>query len=217
MASLESLANPFERYAVLPQAVNFNINPITGDPTWDANRQYFQNDIVISGQDGGAYILNGNSTSYSGGVDPAFDAGNWQKTFPNGVSYYDTLVPTFTDAGAGAYTVSGSGLSGNTYLAPENTAWQVVWNGTATAASAPLLATDWVSMTLTPNGGGPVGATIDIVPRIGPTGATTSSTRFGNTAYVEVGSGGSGIAITGNYEASDAQAITSRLTFLRVF
>jgi hypothetical protein len=215
MASLESLANPLERFAVLPQAVNFNKNPINGNPTWDVNRQYFDNDIAISGIDGGAYILNSPSTCVSGGPDPSASL-EWQKLFPNGASYYESLVPTFTDAGAGSYTVSGLS-SGNTYLTPANSGWQVIWQGTATAASGPLLATDWVSMTLTPNGSGPVGATIDITPRTGPTGATQSSTRFGNTAYVEVGAGGNGIVVTGNYEASDAQAITSRLTFVRVF
>lgn len=213
MASLESLANPLERLGVLPQAMNLNLNPITGDPTWDVARQYFQNDVAISGIDGGAYILNANSTTFLGGVDPSLDGGvHWQKTFPNGVSYYDSLVPTFTASGAN-YTIAGTGLTGNKYVAPAGSAWMVIWQGTATIGTGTLTATDWVQLTLTPDGTGattPQG--LNVNPQIG-----SASTSFSITTYVEVGTGGTGIVLTANREATDAQAIVARLTFIRVF
>lgn len=211
MASLESLANPLERLGVLPQAMNLNLNPITGDATWDVARQYFQNDVAISGIDGGAYILNANSTTFLGGVDPSLDGGaHWQKTFPNGVSYYDSLTPTFTASGAN-YTIAGTGLTGNKYVAPAGSAWMVIWQGTATLGSA-LTAQDWVQLTLTPDGTGAVTQAVNVNPQIG-----SNFTPFSVSTYVEVGTGGTGIVLTASRDATDAQAIVARLTFIRVF
>jgi len=212
MASLESLANPIERLGVLPQAVNLNVNPLTGDPTWDVARQYFQNDIAISGIDGGAYILNSTSTTLKGGVDPALDGGaSWQKTFPNGVSYYDSLATTFTASGSN-YTISGTGLTGAKYVAPAGSAWQVIWQGTATIGTGTLSAGDWIQLTMTADGTGGLVQSVNVSPQIG-----SASTGWSVSAYIEVGTGGTGITLTASREATDAQALTGRATFIRVF
>jgi hypothetical protein len=217
MASLESLANPLERTAVLPQSVNFNLNPLTGDPTWDVNRQYFQNDLVISGVDGGAYLLNGNSTTLLGGVDPALDGGaNWQKTFPNGVSYYDSIVPAYATGGVGnTYVVTGINalpLPVNKYLTSAGSVWQITYQATATSAGPALAAADVVNLSFTADGAGAVSSTIDVVPLVGAT-----ATRFAGSCVVEVGTGGTGIVVGGGYTATNIQTLAGRLTFVRIF
>jgi hypothetical protein len=214
MASLESLSNPLERTGVLPQSVNLNINPLTGDATWDVARQYFQNDMVISGIDGGAYVLNSTSTTFLGGVDPSLDGTtNWQKTFPNGVSYFDSIVPTFATGGAGStYVVTAVGPTPNKYLAPAGSVWQITWQGTATSAGPALAATDVLTLGFTADGAGAVSQSVNIAPFVG-----AQATSFGGACVVEVGTGGTGIVVSGAYPAANAQTLVGRLTFVRVF
>lgn len=208
MASLESLANPLERTGVLPQTMNFNINPLTGSPVWDVARQYFQNDVVISGFDGGAYIYNGASTCILGGTDPSTDPTNWQKTFPNGVSSYDRLTPTFTAAGGGGYT-----SANNIFLAPSGSEWLVVVQGTCTqSAAAPLAAADVITTSITPNGTGPSVGQIDLLPYVGGL-----STRVSGSCVVSVGNGGTTITATCSSNAGNQQGLSLSYTFVRLF
>ena len=208
MASLESLSNPLERTGVLPQGMNANSDPATGSLEWDVARQYFKNDVATSAIDGGAYIYSGTTTTYRGGTDPSTDANNWTKTFPNGVSFYDGLASTFTNDGAGGFTYGAPAT--NVFLAPAGSEWLCVVQGTWTCG-APTTDAEIVSLVITGNGVGGTAQTIDCEPRIG-----SATTRFGVSAVVKVGTGGTNITLTGTYAGANQNGAL-QTTFVRLF
>jgi hypothetical protein len=215
MASLESLANPLERLSVLPTTMNLRKNPLTGLPVWDASIQYYLNDMVISQIDGGAYVFSGGvapneQTTIRGGVDPSADAtGKWIKTFPNGVSYYDSLNPTVADGGAGAYTITNGSLT-----VPEGSEWFVSVQSTTTSV-APLVADQVVSWTMTGSGAGGSAVQWDVLPRAD---ATALTTHWSGSGYVSVGTGAGPftLALTGSY-AGAVQTATVKVLAIRLF
>ena len=213
MASLESLANPLERLSVLPTTMNLRKNPLTGLPVWDATIQYFLNDMVLSSIDGGAYVFNGGvagseQTTIRGGADPSADTtGKWLKTAPNGVSYYDTLTPTFTSAGGGVINITNGTLT-----VPEGSDWLISIQAVSTL---PLVGTDAdvVEFTATGSGTGGTAVVWDMLPRIGDT-----TVRWGASGYVSVGTGAGPftIALTAQY-AGQQPALTGKVVAVRLF
>jgi len=61
--SVQGLQNPFERLSVLPTTVNWR-------GAWLISETYFKNDVAVSPNNGGSYILTG-TTSVNGGDDPS--------------------------------------------------------------------------------------------------------------------------------------------------
>lgn len=215
MASLESLANPLERIAVLPDAMNFRKNPQTGLPYWDATIQYFINDVVISPITEGAYICSGgasNQTAVLGGSDPSADTtGVWWSTSVQGVSNAASLTPTYTSpVGVGAYTVTNGTLA-----APAGSSWLVTVQCVAATPNppAPLAFSDIVTFTATPNGGaGAVTATINLNPNIG----AASTVDWSGSGFVTVGAGGTQIVLGGSCAGSVLDLGAVRATFVRL-
>ena len=69
MASLESLKNPVTRLGVLgtagSQSASFRRNEVDNSNIWDVTKQYYLNDMVFSGVDGGMYVMDGGATASS--------------------------------------------------------------------------------------------------------------------------------------------------------
>ena len=190
---LESLRNPLERLSVLPQSLNWRVDPTTNDPTWDVGLQYYKYDVVISGVDGGAYVFTGGLydagppevfpiTCLLGGVDPALDTnGYWQKLTQTGVQTLVTSTPTFALAGAAGaqtVTVTGGGLTGVDAGS--------VWSGTLTFSavwSAPQIAGDVITFTAASNGTAGTTDIEDVAPILG-----SANTRSSVTFLVSAGS-----------------------------
>lgn len=213
MASLESLSNPVERFAVLPQVMNLNRDPQTASADWIVTRQYYQNDVVISPLDGAAYILNwtAGGDAYKGGVDPSLDGGvHWMKFAANGINTYDYLNPTFTTGAGPVFTPTGTT---NVFSAVGGSEWLVQIYGTATANPAPLAAGDVLTLTLTPNGTAATPSIVNLLPFVG-----AAATNFGYSTYVAVPSDGTSITATFSAVAlTNAQNLAIKFVFTRLY
>jgi hypothetical protein len=121
--SLDPLKNPLERLKSLPTGMNWRKNPLTNDPTWSGDIQYYANDVVFDPVDEGAYVMTGSGatladseTAVRGGFPPSGDTtGNWVSLAPSGVglaNYQLATAPSFTmtPAAAGVVTVVGGDL-----------------------------------------------------------------------------------------------------------
>lgn len=103
------LDTPYKRFAALPQAVNWR-------GTWDAQTEYFQNDIVLSPLDSAAYIQISASSTIQGGGDPSTNpdwfqfgsgAGGVQEIRSDPwISVSNTTNPTITNVGVRDFTLS---------------------------------------------------------------------------------------------------------------
>lgn len=206
---LESLSNPLERLSVLPTSVSLRVNPLTNSPEWSAVVQYFKNDIVVSGVNGGAYIFVGGALDQScvrGGVDPALDtAGLWQKFTQTGVETYVPAATTFALAGIlGAQTIAVTNGTlqdvdaGSVWLAILN--YQITWTGNQTDADL---------MTWTVASTGTTGGTVnvDVLPRV-----TKAVNRGTATFVVAAGTNPPAqidLALQGNIDGAASQLITA--------
>lgn len=210
MASLESLSNPLERLTVLPTAVNIRKSG-AGDITWDAGVQYFQNDLVISTLDGGAYVFTGgasNRTSILGGSDPAAAPTLWTSLATVGIQNTSQITVPSTLGAANAITLpAGATLTG----LPAGSTWLVAVQGSLTTAIA-TVAADVSTFTFTPNGAGAVTWRTDIAP-IANTVSTI--TDFGQSGFVTVGTGGSTITPTAAY-AGAAPTLVGLISYVRI-
>lgn len=209
MASLESLANPLERIAVLPTTMNLRQNALTG-PVWSAVVQYFINDLVISSVDGGAYIWGGGAggeTAVRGGNDPSDPTSGWIKTATDGVNTYDTLTPTIVSAGAGVLTITNGSLA-----VPAGSEWFISLQAVGVLPAVGTTA-DVSELTFTASGAGGTTLTLDILPRIGNT-----AVRYGGCGYVSVGTGaGTTITLTGAYAGQQPTSLTTKVLLVRLF
>lgn len=155
--SLESLRDPLSRLSVLPVTMNVAFSPAnTTNPYWDITTQYFQNDVVLSPVDDGAYILLTDSTLL-GGLDPSDALSSWYSLSKSTVGTLVSNAATVTGGASPAYVVTGLTLPDT----PASSQWLVTIQGTATSAAA-LLATDWVEWTVASAGGS--SAKITFVP-----------------------------------------------------
>jgi hypothetical protein len=237
MASLESLKDPLQRLGILgtagSQSSSFRRNEVNNADVWDVTKQYYLNDVVFSGIDGGAYVMEGGTTALGaapktallGGVDPAQD---WIQNVPNN---WVPLAPT------GPRVVKPAGTQSATVVAGPAAAWtfvNCVLNATAVGANVPvaaadymaqiqftltktvggaLAATDWNTITFTPDGGG-TARSITVIPNadttatafswagqvyLGPTPTTTTVTVTGVT--------GANAGATAQYVISNLQVV----------
>lgn len=223
--SLESLQNPLERLSVLPTTMSWRSNPVTNDPTWDVSLQYFYNDVVVSGVNGGAYIFTGGAStlgppvvdhlwSLRGGVDPALDTnGYWQKMTQTGVETSVVATPTFaiTAGPPSTFVVTNGALNdvpaGSVWLA--TLSYSVTW----TAAQTPV---DILTFQIASNGTGGSTDIEDVAPLVGAT------SKRGSAQFV-VSAGANppaqiNLALSVNADAASqvVTALTGTLVWLRL-
>lgn len=221
MASLESLSNPLERLATLPTVCSLRKNPDDtspdyNSPNWDATVQYYSNDIVISPENGGAYIFTGgalNKVAVRGGVDPS-QSDEWTKLTQTGVQEYESSLPGFADAGGGNYTVTSANLTD----AGAGSVWRWDLQGVFTSAGGALVAADVVQVTVTPSpaGAGSAGQIVQILPRVGQTSTafSTGGIVFSQTAAAAPPATND-FLVTASYANANAQTFVGRITWTR--
>jgi len=213
---LESLASPLERLSVLPTSVALRVNPLTNSPVWSVSVQYYKNDLVISGIDGGAWIMTGGAADQSvvrGGLDPAVSPTDiWQKLAPDGAPSYEQLATTFAVAPAGVITVTNGVLAD----VPAGS----VWEGTLSFAStygAPIAVTDVITFTATSNGTGGTTDIEDVVPLA--TGAAVSqrgSCSFRVSAGTVVAPATISVTLPAAYAGAQPTALTGSIAWSRL-
>jgi len=173
MASLESLKDPLQRLGVLgtagSQSSSFRRNEVNNADVWDVTKQYYLNDVVFSAIDGGAYVMEGGSTTLGaapitavlGGSDPADDwvlniPNKWVPLAPYGPRVVQpTGAQSATVAAGAAITFANCNLlqaavGANAALGAPNymahIQFTITWSLVATAA-------EWMTFTVTPTGG----------------------------------------------------------------
>lgn len=215
-----------------PVSMNFretpgNLNadpPVPPNPVWNVLNQYFKNDCVFSGVNGGMYIFAGinaaNSTTIKGGVDPAADAvteGNWLSLAPYGLSDVNTSAVTATIAqtAAAAAVVTVGSFSLSSAQATAGATYIVNWQGTWTNGTANFTATDKLVWTFAPDGTGAVTVGGSVAP-----GVVSSPFLMSGSAVVTIPSDGTQIVGSLNVgSAALAQAATLsglRVTYSRI-
>lgn len=184
--SLESLRDPLSRLSVLPVTMNVAFSPANSqNPFWDVTTQYFQNDVVLSPVDDGAYILLVDSVIL-GGLDPSVPASSWYSLSKSTAGSVVSQSATVTGGATPAYVVTGLTLPSS----PFSSTWLVTVQATATAA-APLVAADWVEWTVAAAGGS--SAKITFVP---VADTVKLSYSHGESVLVTVGPGPAVLPIT---------------------
>lgn len=205
MASLESLSNPLERLTVLPTTMNARF--IGTSLAWNSAVQYFKNDIVVSGVDGGAYVLE--ITALKGGSDPSASA-SWTKLAPTGIQNSQSIAVPSTVGTTSPNVIAlpvGATLTG----LPAGSRWLVTCQGSVTTPTA-TAAADVTTFTFTPNGAG--ASTFRFEPT--PVANTTSLvTDFGQSGVVVVGTGGSTITPTATFTGATPTLIGT-ITYTRI-
>jgi hypothetical protein len=209
MASLESLSNPLERTAVLPTAMNARKSG-AGDLTWDANVQYFVNDVVLSTLDGGAYVFTGGATDRTailGGADPAADPTLWTSLAPIGIQNSSIVAVPAQLGAAGVITLP----AGATLPVPAGASVLCIAQGQLVTAAATVVG-DRSSFIFTANGAGAVSSTTQVVPLVD---TISDTTRFTISAVVTAGTGGTSVVGTATY-IGNAPTFTGRITYIRL-
>jgi hypothetical protein len=233
MASLESLKNPVTRLGILgtaaSQSASFRRNEVNNSDIWDVTKQYYLNDTVFSGIDGGAYVFSGGATTLSappqtsilGGNDPATDwtsnaapvwvplAGYGPRVVePSGVQGA-TLVAAggafaFTNCSLLQAAVGLNAALGNAnYMA--HVQMTITFSAVATAA-------EWFNLTFTPTLGTAAPAVaVTVVPAVG-----VALQNVSVSAYVPLAADGTtqSIVLTGAMNA--ASVLTATITNLNV-
>lgn len=190
MASLESLKNPVTRLGILgtaaSQSASFRRNEVDNSDIWDVTKQYYLNDMVFSGIDGGAYVFSGGATLLSapplssilGGDDPATD---WTSSAtpvwvplagygPRVVEPSGTQSATVITGGAFAFVncnLLQAAVGQNVALGNANYMAHVQMT-VSFAALGGATAAEWFNLVLTPTGGTPTQAVaVTVVPAVG--------------------------------------------------
>lgn len=212
--SLESLRNPLERLSVLPTTTALRTDAVTNSAVWDATTQYFKNDIVISGIDGGAYVYTGGEVTQIsptgpagfvyGGSDPA-ESDAWVKfTETLGATTFTSVapVPTFSLA-ANVITVTG-GVIGDVYA---DSTYMVTLSYTINStAVGGLTATQINTFQVASNGTGGTTAIVDVVPLVG------AATQRGTATFVVQSGTSTGtinLTLTGSYAGTAVTSMTA--------
>jgi len=179
--ALESLRDPLSRLSTLPVTMNVAFSPANStNPYWSATTQYFQNDVVLSPVDDGAYVLLVTSTLL-GGLDPSDPASDWYSLSKStaGTAVVDSAV-TATGGATTAYTLAGTPV----LTLSAGSSWMVTVQANATAAAA-LDASDWLKWTVAVAGGSTASATfvpsVDTVA-VSYSGAASFVVSAGSTA-----------------------------------
>jgi hypothetical protein len=214
MASLESLRDPLSRLGVLgtsgSQSTSWRRGEVNNATDWDATKQYYLNDMVFSGIDGGAYVMTGGPTSMGappttavkGGDDPAaawaVDGSVWEPVAAFGprvvvpgdpqTATAATSVITFSDS----CSLTQSAIGENVPLGVTNYMVQIQCS---VALPAVATATDYQRIVFTPDGTSPVARQIVIQPLTGE----TDPNHWAGQLYLEVPIDATQIAVTGAY------------------
>ena len=217
--SLDPLKNPLERLKSLPSGMNWRKNPATNEPYWSNTIQYYANDVVLSINDEGAYVMSGSGntldeseTAVRGGQDPAVDAtGNWISLAPSGLgkANYIFAEPTMSAAG-GNITITGANLVRP--AVPINRAseiWMASMNFKCIGAAGTVFG-DALTITFDPVGGSGAAITVSALQKVG--GFSPSM-----TATVVLTAGSTGVVVTGAYAGQLPTSFTdTAITWIRI-
>jgi len=235
MASLESLKDPVSRLGILgtagSQSASWRRGEVTNASDWDDTKQYYLNDMVFSGIDGGAYVMTGGPTAFGappvtavkGGEDPSLawlvDGSVWEPVAAFGPR---VVVPVPVDetqtavAAAGVITFTNCDL--NQAVLGENVSFgaanymahiQYDVGLGATAANA-----DFQFINFTPNGTGASARTIIAPPLTGL--ATGITNKWSSQLYVEVPADATEIVVSGGYSGQDPTITNLRVIYTPV-
>lgn len=215
MASLESLRNPLSRLAVLgtegSQSTSWRRNEVTNASDWDVSKQYYLNDMVFSGVDGGAYVMTGGPvvsgspvTAVLGGEDPAIawasEGSLWEPAAAYGPRLLVPAAPGQQTATAAANAITFTNCTADQALVGANVSFGVTnyFAHVQCTIALPLVATpaDFSAITFTPNGTAPVARSLSIQPMTG----STNPNNWSGQLYLEVPSDATQIVVSGAYE-----------------
>jgi len=189
---LQSLLNPLEMKDSLPSSVavrrNFAALDVLDETYWDADVQYFLNDIVFSPINDGAYIMIGGSSgptvasSFRGGNDPSTEPDWWAPLtqFGSQTSGGALQTVTATPGTAGAIVLTGAGSS--LAAARDSTAYLVTVQGTVTGAANPMTTASYLKWTVTASGTAAISGLYTVVPD-----TTSASMGFSFSVIVKTG------------------------------
>lgn len=198
---LEGITNPLPTLNILTTEMKWRGN-------WTATEQYYNRDVVRSTTTGIEYIL-GTKTALRGGLDPGDLAnltGDW--TALGGIAS-SSQNPTFADAGAGVYTITGGNLIG----VPAFSRWLISFQGDRDNL-VPQTTLDVDTITFTAPGGDSL--VVDILPNLN--NAAQSLTSFAFTGVVQAGLAGGDIVMTGTYTTgqSPANYVGDKVSYIRL-
>lgn len=239
MASLESLKDPLSRLGILgtagSQSSSFRRNEVNNADVWDATKQYYLNDVAFSAIDGGAYVMEGGTTTSGaapitavlGGSDPATDwianvPNKWVPLAPYGPR---VVVPSGAQtatvaAGPGAAwtfvncALTQTDLGANTAVSATEYMANIQFTLTKTVGGA-LDGADWNRITFTPDGGG-TARSVTVVPIAD---ATATAFSWSGQLFVPITSTTTTITVsgvTGANAGSTAQYVISNLSVVYV-
>jgi hypothetical protein len=171
---------------------------------WSSAVQYYKNDVVISSVDGGAYVCD--ITATLGGADPSADPVAWTRLAPTGIRN-TTIVPVPSVLGA---TNTITLPAGATLTAPAGSTWRCSVQGSLTTSVASVAA-DVTTFTFTPSGSGALVWRTDIAPIVN----TSTTTDFGQSGIVTVGTGGTNIVPTATYTGA-APTLVGTIVYTRI-
>lgn len=167
--ALQPLRNPLLRFDALPTAMSLRKNP-DNSVVWNADQQYYVGDVVISPDDGGAYVLKGRGATTAEAIttllditDPAEDAvtatPSWVALGPTGVGWsnYDATNPVATTPIVGGAVVF---TAGNTAVTAAGLWVSVLKFNLGGAAVAD--GTNYATVTCTPNGTGAASSSVNV-------------------------------------------------------
>jgi hypothetical protein len=158
--SVNSLANPLSSLALQPRTLNFPTNGVTNSPYWDANEQYYKNDMVISPIDQGAYVWLGETTvdvasaasnTIMGGHDPSAQDGWWYSLSALGVPASSKQTTLNVGVTSGTAQAAKTVATTATLSAQQGSTWLVNWSATLTPTTA-WTAPDYTNFTFTASG-----------------------------------------------------------------
>jgi len=207
MASLESLANPVSRLAVLPDAMNVNKDPTTNSPYWGVDSQYYANDVVLSPTNGGAYLMvggaegpGGHLLSVRGAVDPALDVdGVWVRLSQSSWEGAPATPLAFAVGATASAVVAVT--AGAAYPAVGGYTYNVQFQGSVAGAGA-MAAADWTTWTFTPTGGG-TAVSVDVLPKVG-----ANSVNFALSVNVTLADAATAVTLSGAKANPSSQDLT---------
>jgi hypothetical protein len=213
MASLESLKDPVSRLGILgtagSQSASWRRGEVNNASDWDATKQYYLNDMVFSGIDGGAYVMTGGPTTLGapavtavkGGDDPSLawlaNGSVWEPVAAFGPRVVVPATAQTAVAAANVITFTNCNLTEdvlgeNFVFGAANYMVQVQFTLTHPNAN---VAADYERITFTPDGTGPVARSISIQPLIG----STDPNNWSGQLYLEVPANATEILVTGAY------------------
>lgn len=200
---LAPFVNKLSEVSILPTEMKWR-----GD--WVATTQYYRNDVVRSTLNGVEYILNGADVLY-GGLDPADPTNTTTNWGSLGGITNSSVAPTLLNPLGGNYTVAGGDIA----VAPANSRWLIVVQGTKTLVAAGLnTVADSDLITFTSSSGD--AGRVFIYPDVDGAPSTTGQTNFSGSIVVQQGNAAGAITMTAQYFGAASAYTNTKVTFVRL-